>query len=341
MVVLKRLALGIAVLVAVLAGIGFVLPRTAHVERSAPIHARPATVFAVLNGFKRFNDWSPWFEMDPNAVTTYEGPASGVGARMNWAGNEAVGSGSQEIVESVPSSRIRIKLVFGGWDTAQTATYTLEPQGDGTYLTWAYDTDLGGNVVARYLGLVMDGMMGGDLERGLTRLNGFVEALPKGDLSGLNAEFVEVAAQTLAYVSGTTTTDADAIGTAHAVAMSKVVAFMQANNLASAGAPLSVARRWDEQARIYEYDAGIPVDRGEVAASEVGEVKLGTTYSGKAVRAAHKGPYRTLGQTYAALDVFLQVGGYERNGNPWEQYVADPATTPPSELVTYVYFPVK
>ena len=113
MTILKNVAIAIALAIGLLFAGGFLLPRTAHVERSIVIDAPPAMVFTVLNGFGQFNRWSPWADIDPNAVTTYEGPAAGVGAKMSWSGNAEVGTGSQEILESVPYEAIRLRLTFG------------------------------------------------------------------------------------------------------------------------------------------------------------------------------------------------------------------------------------
>ncbi len=65
MQILMKLLIAVLALVAVLAIVGLVLPSTAHVERSAVISAPQSTVFALVNGYARFNEWSPWAEMDP------------------------------------------------------------------------------------------------------------------------------------------------------------------------------------------------------------------------------------------------------------------------------------
>src|SRR5450755_3789424 len=100
---LKRLLVFLAGVVVLLVCIALFLPDSAHVERSITI-ARPSSeVFAVLNSFRRFNEWSPWFDLDPQAKYTFSGPVSGVGAKSSWTGNKDVGTGSQEIVESKPN----------------------------------------------------------------------------------------------------------------------------------------------------------------------------------------------------------------------------------------------
>ena len=149
------------------------LPSSTRVERSIVIDRSPAEVFATLDSFERFNAWSPWAEYDPQATYTYEGPAHGVGARMRWVGNRAVGTGSQEITASEPHRRILVALDFDG-SLAQ-ASYLLAPEGQGTRVTWAFDSAHGWNPFKRWLGLLFDRMIGADYEKGLGRLKALLE----------------------------------------------------------------------------------------------------------------------------------------------------------------------
>lgn len=152
---------------------GLFLPSTTHVERTVVIKRSPGPVFDTLDSFRRFNDWSPWAEYDPQARYTFEGPDRGAGARMRWVGNRAVGSGSQEIIASEPQRRIVVALDFDG-SQAQ-ATYLIAPEGDGTRVTWAFDSANGFNPLKRWLGLLFDRMIGADYEKGLSRLKAMLE----------------------------------------------------------------------------------------------------------------------------------------------------------------------
>lgn len=179
MKILKWLVLGTIGLILALIAVGFVLPDSAHVQRSAKIDVPPAQLFEVLNGFQQAQEWSPWAKLDPQMQISYSGPDSGKGAMMMWSSeNPAVGAGNQQIIESEPDKRIRFKLFFAGFNTENYAQFLLEPDGDGTRLTWAYDTTFGGNILARYFGLMMDGMVGPDYERGLANLKNYVESKP-------------------------------------------------------------------------------------------------------------------------------------------------------------------
>ena len=114
MKILKPILIGLVALIVLLALIGLFLPSAAHVERSVSIAAPPAAVYDIVNDLRRFNEWSPWFEKDPKARYSFSGPERGVGSRLEWSSDHSsVGTGSQEIVESVPDQRVRTRLDFG------------------------------------------------------------------------------------------------------------------------------------------------------------------------------------------------------------------------------------
>lgn len=175
---LIRVVVFVLVLLVGLVGIGFLLSEKVHVERSAKIAASPTTLYAVLNSFEKFDQWSPWADLDPNVKVEKSGPASGVGAHYAWHGSADVGAGSQEIIATTPESLVQIRLIFEGFDQPSIASYTIKPDGNGSLVTWAMDSDLGSNPVNRYFGLMMDKYIGRDYEKGLVRLKTLAESLP-------------------------------------------------------------------------------------------------------------------------------------------------------------------
>lgn len=177
-----RLLKGLVYAALALAGlclvVGLLLPGSAHLERSVTTSASPATVYGIVNGFRRFNEWSPWFDLDPQARYTYSGPESGAGAKMAWSSDKSgVGSGSQEILSVEPDRMVRIRLDFGSQGTS-ISTVTIAPQGAGSRVTWAFDTSFEGNFTGRYFGPMFDKWIGRDYEKGLARLKALAEAAP-------------------------------------------------------------------------------------------------------------------------------------------------------------------
>ena len=93
--VLKWLFYLIAAIAIIIVGGSFLLPAQAVVTRSIEIAAPPDKVFAIVGDLRRFNEFSPWADLDPDIKYTFEGPESGVGQKMNWTSDNAdVGNGS-------------------------------------------------------------------------------------------------------------------------------------------------------------------------------------------------------------------------------------------------------
>lgn len=338
--ILKGLLVGFVVLAVVAIGVGLMLPDQAKVERSIVIDARPATVYTVLNGFHQFNKWSPWADIDPQTVYTYDGPPIGVGARSGWrSADPNVGAGDQEILESTPYASVKVRLRFAGMDMDNLLTYTLAAEGAGTLLTWTYQSDFNGNLLNRYFGLLLDKMIGPDFDKGLARLKPFAESLPREDFTVIQPELAQVEPRPLAYVA--VETPADAAAPAITAAYARVSEFLAASGRRMVEAPITVTRSFDAQSRLWKFDAAIPIDEACTPPAEDDAIRCGNSYGGAVVRARHLGAYATMDRSYAALAAFKTIAGLEDNGAHWEQYVTDPATTAPEALLTMLYAPVK
>lgn len=179
---MKKVLLVFAILVVVVIGIAYALPRTVHVERSVVIAAPAAVVFSQVNALQNWQEWSPWSRRDPAMSAVYSGPDIGVGNTLQWdSENPDVGSGTHRIIESTPFDRIVTALDFGGMGTA-TSVWTFDRAGGRTLATWGFASDLGMNPVWRYMGLFFDSMVGSDYEEGLAALKARCEAMHHADL---------------------------------------------------------------------------------------------------------------------------------------------------------------
>ncbi len=172
---LRNLVIGLIGLVVILAASAYLLPRHVVVERSIAVEAPPETVFPLINSLKRGAEWSPWLARDPQTKLTFGGPDEGVGANMHWESDHPqVGNGSQQITLSRANERVESALDFGAQGPA-TAWFDLVPDGTGTLLTWGLDADMGMNPIGRWMGLMMDGWVGPDYERGLANIKALAE----------------------------------------------------------------------------------------------------------------------------------------------------------------------
>ncbi len=185
---LKRILIWTGAIIVLLV-IGFAIvvamqPEDFRVERSARMAAGADEVFAQVNDFHKWDAWSPWLELDPNAKTTFEGPTAGEGAVFRWSGNDQVGEGSMTIVESRPDERIRIKLEFvKPMQDASDVEFKFQPDGDQTKVSWIMSgkkEDFMSKAVC--LVMNMDNYIGGKYEEGLANMKRIVET--KGNHEG-------------------------------------------------------------------------------------------------------------------------------------------------------------
>ena len=168
---LKKFLLVLLVAIVALLGYAWTRPDTYTVTRSAVVPAPPERVFALIDDFHHWAEWSPWQKLDPAMRATYSGPASGVGAVYAWEGNKQVGKGRMEITESVPPRKVGIKLDFiEPFASNNTTDLTLAPEGTGTRVTWTMTGNH--NFMSKLMSVFvsMDAMIGKDFERGLDNL---------------------------------------------------------------------------------------------------------------------------------------------------------------------------
>jgi hypothetical protein len=151
-------------------------PDVITVSRSQLINAPADKLHALINTPREFERWSPYSPKDPQMKNTYSGPASGVGARNDFVGNNQVGTGSVEIIRSQAPSEVVMQLTMVKPFAAQNeVVYTLRPQAGGTEVTWAMTAK--SPYIAKVMGVFidMDRMIGGDFAVGLSKLKALAE----------------------------------------------------------------------------------------------------------------------------------------------------------------------
>ncbi|HAI59320.1 MAG TPA: polyketide cyclase [Xanthomonadaceae bacterium] len=177
----------VAILLVALLGVavGLALPsyRThAHsIETNRPINV----AFDMLNGFQRFNDWNTMRLVDPNVKFTLSGPASGVGAKLAFSStNPTIGSGSWEIVESVPGEKIVFRVEDEALGHNKTMRFTFERTGRNqrnVEVTKRYRVEYGWNLIGRYAGMYVATSAGKRLENGLRLFSNAMAGVPRID----------------------------------------------------------------------------------------------------------------------------------------------------------------
>ncbi|MGE4071489.1 MAG: SRPBCC family protein [Lysobacterales bacterium] len=307
-----ELILAIVATIVVLLLIGLFLPGggQGHVERSIIIERPPSHVFDVLNSFKRFNEWSPYAKIDPAASYSFEGPESGQGAMMTWSGNKEVGSGRFEIIESTPTSMVKmIQRIRDGY--TGTTAFSIGTTDLGVKVTWSYDVELGANPIERIKGKYLDSSIGGDYQYGLMRLKALIESSAYArDYSDITITQVEMIPSPALKMPGLvevySARDFPDLNAGVADTMKKLQAFVDRNKLNITG-PARVKVNLKERYRL-AFDVTLPVDRTEGLQLPEG-MEATETFGGQALVAEHVGERRKSNVTFEKLQAYATVRG--------------------------------
>ena len=165
---LKKIVLGLVVLVALVYAAGWFLPGRYRVERSLVIAAPAESVTAQVADLASWKDWSAWKpELDPDCQWTFE-TAGGL-PTMAWSGPK-MGQGELAVSAIEPGRRVEYDLRFDADSFRSKGGFLVEPAGDAVKVTWWDAGELDGSV-QRWFGLMLDSMIGRDFELGLAGLS--------------------------------------------------------------------------------------------------------------------------------------------------------------------------
>lgn len=157
-------------------------PDTFRVQRSASIKAPPEKIFPLINDYRNWAAWSPYEKKDPAMKRTFGATTVGKGATYSWEGNKEVGQGGMAILESVPSSKVTIKLDFlKPFEAHNMVDFTLQPEGDSTKVTWDMHGPAPFFSKVMQVFINMDKMVGSDFEIGLSNMKAIAEKPAAGN----------------------------------------------------------------------------------------------------------------------------------------------------------------
>lgn len=303
--ILKRILMGLGILLLLLLVVSFFLPSTVVIERSTLINAPTFMVFGEVNDFHNWAHWSPWIQKDPATVTTYSGAGQGVGAQMNWK-SEVMGDGHMRIDSSEAGKSIGLQLVFEDFGNENRAAFAFTPAGGGTSVTWKTTIHLGWNPVAKYFGLFMPSMMGPDFEAGLENLRQHCEKIPKfavGQQRLAATQYASMKRQVTAATLDAARTELSAL----------VSDFVMKNKLGE-GKPLFVRyTEWPGQTPV-EIEVGCNVTKEFTPANGF---TLGTTVDGPVFSVTISDPAQSA-KAFAYMEKYIKARGLARKGPAFE-----------------------
>jgi effector-binding domain-containing protein len=121
-------------------------------------------------------------------------------------------------------------------------------------------------------------------------------------------------------------------------AFKSVQGYMNKEGLKPSGPAMTVYTSTDDSG--FQFQAAVPIAEAPKDPPR-GDIAVGTSQAGKALRFTHRGPYDSMDSTYEAITNHLDEKRIEAMDLFIEEYVTDPLTTPEDKLVIHVLVPIK
>lgn len=170
---LKKVLIGIGVIIAIPLIVALFIPKEYAVEREIIINKPKAEVFDYIKYLKNQDNFSKWATMDPAMKKSYRGTDGTVGFVSAWESqDDEVGTGEQEIVKITEGDRIDYELrfmePFEAQEPAFMTTESVSPT--STRVRWGFSGEMPYPLNIMMLFYDMEEMIGADLNYGLQRL---------------------------------------------------------------------------------------------------------------------------------------------------------------------------
>ncbi|MEM6912012.1 MAG: SRPBCC family protein [Verrucomicrobiota bacterium] len=328
------IVLSILAAVAGLVGALLFRPVSYRVSRSTRVKRPVEEVFAFLQDFSLWREWSPWLCTEPKAKVQISGGGKKVGASYSWEG-EVVGQGHLRHAQQKAPEILEMDLRFlKPYKSKARTGFKLATDGDGASVTWRMEGTLPFFIRER-----MSAWIGSDYERGLRMLKERMETgrvTSESKVEGLQAR------SALFYVGLEKTCPLSSMGPSLQGAMREVATWLERSEFSGLGPPFTLYRKFDPVAKECAYVVCLPVPAIIPAGKLPGGYGSGELPDHQAFSVTHRGSYVHLGNAWATGMAWLKAGKHKQRKDlaPYEVYLDDPEQVKEERLRTQVVFPV-
>jgi hypothetical protein len=286
----------------------------------------------MVRDFRQWPTWSPWLIAEPDSRMSY--PTDGRG--YTWEG-KITGSGEVLVTSETPTRLIDCQLTFlKPWKSVNAVRFQFAARDGGTEVTWTMDGSL--PFFMFWMKAMMTGFIGADFQRGLMMLKAVIETgenPSKLDFIGLKSF------PRLLYVGVKTRCPIAEIASSMQRDMAKLTQWLGTSCHPPSGKPFSISHKWDPCKGTTEYTLAFPFDSAPSSFPD-GFIS-GAIPACKVYQVHHTGPYRFLGNAWAAgvMHGRAKIYAPDKKIDAFEVYESDPAVVAENELVTMLHFPAR
>ena len=336
MKLLTKILMAVGVLIVILLIITIFLPSTYTVERNTNIKTPAYKIYYQIATTGYWDKWDPWMDLDLKQKRVYSGAPYGKGSYFTFeSAKSSIGKGKVEITRVNPMMEVDYDLSFVDSPDSSFGSFKLIQLDSSTNVTWKVSGKL--SFLKKWFGFMMEGVVGNQFEKGLAKLKNLCEKLPPPDIS---MEITELKPQIMVYVKDSGATNTSEIVQKFNSAFNETMNFIRNKAYRIAGPAMGISENVTYNS--YVFMACIPVEKiPQTVEGLTGRVQIGTTPSGRMLKAVHRGPFEEGNLIYQMMSAYIEKNHLEKRGNSFEKYISDPTLFRPYDIITEVYYPIK
>ena len=310
------------------------------------INAPAEVIYDQVKDFKNWQNWGPWFQIDPNIQISQSEESEGEGATYAWKSkHEALGSISLETKKVIPLKEIHQEISIETMlSISKSEVYwrfeETEKKGQ-TKVTWGLKGD------PSFLEKILLSFREHDIRTG-------VEILFPIGLSNIDTLVLDEINKFVINVDGITNYDGgfymyitnaskiSEIDSKLSEMLEQVSTFVDENKLETTGMPFTIYNEIDEMNATAIYSTGIPVDN-QVITPPRSTVLCGFMPQLIALKTTLKGKYDYLELAYDAANEYLSTNNLQEDPTrkKFEVYTNNHSLVAnPAEWLTEIYIPI-
>ncbi len=305
-------------------------------KRSVEIQKPAAQIYKIISNFDTWSTWSPWLCQEPECPVEIVGESGQIGHSQTWVG-QSIGSGKLTLANVIENQQLDYNLVFQKpWKIEAKTSFLLKKTENGTRVTWLMQSSL--PFFMFIMKKMMIALISNDYDRGLNMLNDLA-------VSGEVHNRIQVndvqQREGFSYITLRNSCSLSEIGTAMDTTLSQVKKQADTGQIPQPDFILSFYHQVDMVKNIYDFSAGYGYSNLETTNAPDGFI-IGKVESHQALNVEHNGPYRHLGNAWAAIFGTLRNGKLkqEKKIPQYEIYRHNPHQVEEKDIQTSLYMPV-
>lgn len=323
------LIIGVSIYIATLDG-------SYNIKQSKVIKAPIEVVFNVVNDFRSWQNWGPWFEIDSTIVASFPKVTSGVSASYSWSGGGS--NGSIKTLSLIPNKEIIQQIDFGTGSTSE-IYWQFKSSNNGTKITWGMKGK--SNFMEKLHWLTQGGIeknMMPMYNRGLELLNNYI-------LKELEKHAIEIKGVVDFgggyYLYQTTSSKINGFEFKMKKMLTKILNYIKNNNIDASGKPFTITHKRDEENQTTMFSTCVPIKERVITTEDI---LTGFLKPQKTFKTILKGDYKFSYEAWQATFKAINEQGFvkKQDGEPFEVYTVGPReNVNPSKWITEIYVPIK